>query len=168
MGEDGAGSLAPGIAAGEEFVIANTNLFLEFYYNANPEELGDVPNPMPSAAPAAAEEGSGGADEEALDAAAKRQKSNKDRSAVFAFLDPCVDVEPKRACTGVKAGMLALTYSCNIIGRNGRVCGCRITTYAKMSGKCETTSNAYTHIRNMANKGDEVRAFFEMCSGVRR
>ena len=157
MGEDGAGSLTPGIASGEEFVIANTSLFLQYYYDANPEELGDVPKQQ-QAAPAAAEEASGEAEEEVVDEAAKRQKINRDRSAVFDFLDRCKDVEPKRLCSGVKAGMQAVTYSCNIICTNGSVCGCRLTTYSKLSGKCETTSNAYTHIRNMANKGDEVRA----------
>ena len=41
MGIDGEGSLEQGVASGEEFVVVYPNRFLEFYYAANPEELGD-------------------------------------------------------------------------------------------------------------------------------
>jgi hypothetical protein len=39
MGEDGRGSLEPGVASGEEFVIAYPQPFLEYYYFENRSEL---------------------------------------------------------------------------------------------------------------------------------
>ena len=39
MGEDGQGSLEPGIASGSEFVMSYPNKFLQYYYAANPNEL---------------------------------------------------------------------------------------------------------------------------------
>ena len=42
MGEDGRGSLDPGIASGLEFVVCYPNKFLEFYYAENPSAKGTI------------------------------------------------------------------------------------------------------------------------------
>ena len=39
MGEDGRGSLEPGIASGDEFMLAYPLPFLDYYYYANQSEL---------------------------------------------------------------------------------------------------------------------------------
>ena len=155
-GEAGDGSLEPGIASGEEFVIANTNLFLKYYYDANPEEL-DPGHPSRKRKEADVPEQAGDADEAAADGAEPGcNRREKDRSPVFLYLDRVEGIDPKRMCTSKKAGQVSIVYKCNIYNDNGRVCGCRVTTYARSNGRCETTSNAYAHFRLMAEKGDEV------------
>ena len=46
MGESGEGSLEPGIASGEDFVLAYPSPFLRYYYDANPDHLPDTMQPV--------------------------------------------------------------------------------------------------------------------------
>ena len=41
MGESGEGSLEPGVASGDEFVVRYPNQFLNYFYAANPLELSN-------------------------------------------------------------------------------------------------------------------------------
>ena len=42
MGESGEGSLEPGVASGDEFVVRYPNKFLDYFYDANPLELSNA------------------------------------------------------------------------------------------------------------------------------
>ena len=76
MGEDGRGSLEPGVASGEEFIMAYPHPFLECYYFANRAELAEPvrKKAFPAGAGAAAADG-------VADGAAAGQLSTRRSSA---------------------------------------------------------------------------------------
>eukprot|EP00966_Prymnesium_polylepis_P175007 4049634-Prymnesium_polylepis.1 len=88
MGEDGRGSLEPGIASGSEFIMAYPLPFLEYYYFTNRSELPDVVRvkAFPAGAVVAAaggvvEDGAAAADGAVDDGAAVKEE--KQRAAIF-------------------------------------------------------------------------------------
>ena len=86
MGEDGQGSLEPGIASGSEFVMSYPNKFLQYYYAANPNELpsGSAQQPVQVADVGAEAE----ADEvdEPEEPVAKKPKQPVEKAPIFNYL----------------------------------------------------------------------------------
>ena len=153
MGEDGRGSLEPGVASGEEFVISYPQPFLKYYYFENREELpADVrtkifPDEVAAvgvAGDAAAATGgvAAGDGEDAQETVKQEHK----RPPIFNF---CEQVSSTLNTAGPKRGSYSIKYTCCVITPAGP-CGSSISTYASGDGKAETTSNAWTHFREKA------------------
>ena len=95
MGEDGRGSLDPGVASGLEFVVCYPNKFLEFYYAENRSEL-------PGASDPAADVDADSCADESEDAHMdKKMKINIEKAPVMRFMK----YENTQYCKGgVKSG----------------------------------------------------------------
>ena len=110
MGEGGTGSLEPGVASGEVFVIPYPSPFLEFFYAANPEEL-PLERPHSGGEPAAdagATEEREGEEDGEQDAHAVENTSGD--ALVFKFITLVSDT---LTAAGPKRGSRALKYKCN-------------------------------------------------------
>lgn len=106
MGEDGRGSLDPGIASGLEFVVCYPNKFLEFYYAENPSEL---PGSSASCPDAGVPEDPSGASECGDEVSnEKRMKLEKDKAPVLRYLK-LEDCQPCKA--GARYGEFTNIYS---------------------------------------------------------
>ena len=140
MGERGTGSLEPGVASGDVFVIAYPSPFLDYYYVANPTELPIHMQVQDRAADHAEvvvdEDGNAGA--EAGDSV------EKEAPMVFQYLSLLSDT---LMVAGPRRGCRALRYSCNISN-----CNSTTTLYARGADTRPGTSNAFKHIRDRAIK----------------
>ena len=152
MGESGEGSLEPGVASGDEFVIGYPMPFLEYFYAANPDKLPVAIRPKEIMAEAdetdggASAEGSGEQNDSSAGTSTKTDATRK--PPVFDHLSPvtsCLNV------SGPKRGQYTNKYKCAIPCAGGIPCGASITLYG--NGKSETSSNAFNHIRDRAEKG---------------
>ena len=149
MGEDGRGSLEPGVASGEEFVLAYPLPFLEYYYYANRAELPDAMRskvfPDAEAGSAAAASGDNAADDaEGGGVVVKQEK--QERPPIFDFFE---EVSSTLATAGPQRGKYTIKYKCTVLTSSGP-CGGAATCYKTGDGKAETTSNAWTHLRDKA------------------
>jgi hypothetical protein len=160
MGEDGKGSLEPGVASGSEFVMAYPNPFLEYFWYENRLELepairvklfpqmNDVAGG--SELPVAIA-GDGATDGAAADANADEQKlvvkeEKQKRPLIFDHLDL---VSSTLNVSGSQRGKFTVKYACAVMLPNGK-CGGSVTCYKTGDGKAETTSNAWTHLCDKA------------------
>ena len=151
-GEAGDGSLEPGIASGEEFVIANTNLFLKYYYDANPEEL-DPGHPSRKRKEADVPEQAGDADEAAADGAEPGcNRREKDRSPVFLYLDRCLDTS-RSHCSMRSCGPRTRARRCR--GRNAAVREQRRQWQGGVQGKGQWVLAAAAGVRMTMAPGSE-------------
>ena len=158
MGEDGRGSLEPGIASGSEFIMAYPLPFLEHYYFNNRLELPDAVRVKAFPAGAVGTAGGGevedggaaadGAADGAADCAADGAlvKQEKERAAIFDFFQ---EVSSTLATAGPTRGKFTIKYKCCVVTPKG-LCGGSATCYKTGDGKAETTSNAWTHLREKA------------------
>ena len=161
MGEDGCGSLEPGVASGAEFVMSYPQPFLEHYYYENRAELPDAMREklfpsnhalgLGTTGVGASPDAEGGADSNDGDAvggegAPAKVKQEVRRPPVFEFLE---QVSSTLAMHGPKRGQYTIKNTCCVLTPAGP-CGGSITTYSSGDGKAETTSNAWTHIREKA------------------
>jgi hypothetical protein len=151
MGEDGRGSLEPGIASGSEFIMAYPLPFLEYYYFTNRSELPDVVRvkAFPAGAVVAAaggvvEDGAAAADGAVDDGAAVKEE--KQRAAIFDLFE---EVSSTLATAGPTRGKYTIKYKCCVVTPTG-LCGGAATCYKTGDCKAETTSNAWTHLRDKA------------------
>ena len=151
MGESGEGSLEPGIASGEEFIMPYPNPFLQYYWAANKDELSpDVRRKLyPS------EETTIEADEEEVPATEASTQARSKVKEEGAAKHPCREYLDSVSSTLNTAGRARGTYTnkciCNI-QVDGHKCGSSVTLYCSGDGKAETTSNWWTHMRDMAEK----------------
>ena len=106
MGEDGAGSLEPGIASGTEFVMSYPNKFLEYYYAANPDELTPGSAPVSAPEPLDAEDD---VEEVMEQPPAKKQKKFVEKAPIFNYL---TYEKTQLEVGGPKHGMYTHTYRC--------------------------------------------------------
>ena len=153
MGEDGRGSLEPGVASGEEFVLAYPLPFLEYYYYANRAELPDAvrmkifsdSEAVHVAGSAAAASGDDAADDaEGGGGVVKQEK--QERPPIFDFFE---EMSSTLATAGPSRGKYTIKYKCTVLTSRGQ-CGGSATCYKTGDGKAETTSNAWTHLREKA------------------
>lgn len=159
MGESGEGSLEPGAASGDDFIVGYPTPFLEYFYAANANLLPEAMRP-PAARPGASETSGTGESPPADDVAAessndrqpptsvKREAKPAAKPPVFEYLNPESSI---LNTSGVKRGQYTNKYTCNVVGSNG-VCGAKITLYSSGDGKSETTSNAWAHLRAACEK----------------
>jgi hypothetical protein len=137
MGEDGRGSLEPGVASGSEFIMAYPLPFLEHYYFQNRSELPEAVRVK--AFPAGAVVGGTADDEDAGSGGAPvAVKQEKEKAAIF---DLFVEVSSTLATAGPTRGKYTTKYKCCVVTPTG-VCGGAATCYKTGDGKAETTSNA--------------------------
>ena len=153
MGADGRGSLEPGVASGDEFVMAYPLPFLEHYYFANRSELPDAVREkvFPADAGNAAADAAGGyraVDDESAggDGAPVAVKQEKERAAIF---DLFQEESSTLATAGPQRGKYTIKYRCCVMTPTG-LCGGSATCYKTGDCKSETTSNAWTHLRDKA------------------
>ena len=143
MGESGEGSLEPGVASGDDIVVGYPTPFLEYFYAANPDMLPAANRPKP---PVAEVEGATQSPTPAHDPPVKDEKET-DRPPIFEYLNP---ISSTLNTAGPKRGSYTNKYTCAIACAGGMLCGGSITLYG--NGKSETTSNAWSHIRDKAEK----------------
>ena len=143
MGESGTGSLEPGIASGDSFFLAYPAPFLQYYYDANPGELPEHMHPATeieisgSETPAA----------DSTDGKKERRTKHKDDPEILKHL---TQVSSTMNMTGSKRGCYTNKYTCNIVKDDGCVCGSRVTLYKSAEGNAYQTSNAWAHLRDVA------------------
>ena len=139
MGESGTGSLEPGVASGDTLTICYPLPFLQFYYDANPIASVSATDAGPPA-----------------DATIKEEHEREPRvkPPVFHYLQA---VSSTLNTAGTRRGQYTNKYTCTIQMEKG-VCGSAVTCYAAGDGKAETTSNAFSHIRDLAAKGCPAHA----------
>jgi hypothetical protein len=155
MGEDGKGSLEPGVASGAVFVMAYPTPFCEYYWFANRTEL-DADRRIklfPNAELAGSSEAAAAGDAPAEDGGAKDgakkvvvKSENVEKPPLFEHLElvtSTLNVE------GRMRGQYTNKYTCKVMTPKG-LCGCSVTLYATGDGKAETTSNAWAHLRAKA------------------
>ena len=108
VGEDGEGSLEPGVASGEEFVLRYPYRFLEFYYAANPGELPGCSSIIDMTSPEDAD------DAEELEATGSKRVKNE-RSIYFEYLTAYPD-KTRIIPSGERHGQWArkFTYACSL------------------------------------------------------
>ena len=153
MGEDGRGSLEPGIASGEEFVLAYPLPFLEHYYFENRAELPDAvrskvfprDEAVHDAGLAAAASGDDAADD-AEGGGVQVKQEKQERPPIFDFFE---ELSSTLATGGPTRGKYTIKYRCTVVTATGQ-CSGHATCYKTGDGKAETTSNAWTHIRDKA------------------
>ena len=158
MGEDGRGSLEPGVASGSEFMIGYPNPFLEYYYYENRSELPaavrtklfpdevDPAATVGDAADASGDGAVGGAD--AAGGAVVKVTHEEERPPIFAYL---TEVSRTLNSMGAARGKYTIKYKCCVQTPKG-ACDSSNTLYATGDGKAETTSNAWAHLREKAKK----------------
>jgi hypothetical protein len=134
MGEDGRGSLEPGIASGSEFIMAYPQPFLEHYYFKNRLELPDAvrvkafpADAVVAAAGGEAEDGAAAADGAAHDSALVKQE--KERAAIFDLFD---EVSSTLATAGPTRGKYTIKYKCCVVTPTG-LCGGAATCYTRLA-----------------------------------
>jgi hypothetical protein len=154
MGEDGKGSLEPGVASGDVFVMAYPLPFCEYYWFANRAELDadkrvklfpGAEHADPSAVAAA---GDAPADEGGAKEVTVKPESDE-KPPIFEHLEL---VSSTLNVEGKMRGQYTNKYTCKVVTPKG-LCGCSVTLYATGDGKAETTSNAWSHLKAKANGG---------------
>lgn len=151
MGESGEGSLEPGIASGDDFVLSYPTPFLEYYYAANCDDLPVALRPQGAepVTPAGCDDSRSTASRTSTANAAPT--SNEKEKVRPPILDYLQQQSSTLNVMGPKRGSYTNKYMCNIRVEGGSICGQTITLYG--NGKSESTSNAYAHLRSRANKG---------------
>jgi hypothetical protein len=153
MGESGEGSLEHGVASGAEFVVSYPNPFLEHYWAANKDELDPTVRSKlyPTDVTEQEEDDDGEAD--AAPAAeqtdGKMVKEEKAKPPLFDHLDLASST---LNVSGPRRGGYTNKYTCSILTPSG-VCGASVTLYQTKGDRNETTSNAWTHLRQKVASG---------------
>ena len=144
MGESGEGSLEPGIASGDEILIGYPTPFLQYFYAANPGMLPDANRSKP---PAALEADAATPDAAPAGGSLVKEEKDTERPPIFEFLCPVSSI---LNAAGPKRGTYTNKYTCGVVCGGGLLCGGSVTLYG--NGKSETTSNAWSHMRDKAEK----------------
>lgn len=135
MGEDGRGSLEPGVASGDEFIMAYPHPFLEYYYAANRSELPDAVCATVFGADAVVGDGAaavgGGADDETAGGdgtpAAVKQEKEVVRAPIFDLFE---EASSTLATAGPQRGKYTIKYKCCVMTPTG-LCGGVATCYKR-------------------------------------
>ena len=161
MGESGEGSLEPGAASGDDFIVGYPTPFLEYFYAANanllpeamrPRGTSESPSesetPGTSESPPATDAAAGSSNGQQPPTSVKKEEKPAVKPPIFEYLTPISSTlntsEPKR-------GHYTNKYTCAVVGSRG-VCGASITLYSSGDGKSETTSNAWAHLRGVCRE----------------
>ena len=146
--EDGKGSLEPGVASGDVFVMAYPTPFCEYYWYANRAELDDEKRKklfpdaeQGGASTNVAADGAALAEGGAKEAVVKKEEQSK--PPIF---DHLTLASSTLNIAGPQRGSYTNKYTCNVVVPSG-ICGCNVTLYASGDGKAETTSNAWAHLK---------------------
>ena len=148
MGEDGKGSLEPGVASGDVFVMAYPTPFCEYYWYANRAELDDEKRKMlfPDAEQGGVSTGVAADGAALAEGGAKEAVVKKEEQSKPPIFDHLTLASSTLNIAGPQRGSYTNKYTCNVVVPSG-ICGCNVTLYASGDGKAETTSNAWALCR---------------------
>ena len=118
MGEDGKGSLEPGVASGDVFVMAYPTPFCEYYWYANRAELDDEKRKklFPDAEQGGASTGVAADGAALAEGGAKEAVVKKEEQSKPPIFDHLTLASSTLNIAGPQRGSYTNKYTCNVVG----------------------------------------------------